>query len=99
MAHSATNLGRTEAIDAPDKGVGVTLSVPLRNRPAQADQARSQMEYRQAEMRLQQLYTQTRIQVVNQQYALTNDRASTVAAQAARDYQAQAQRVEEHALS
>ena len=75
---------------APDKGVGLTLNVPLRNRPAQADQARSQMEYRQAQMRLQQLYTQTRIQVVNQQYALTNDRASTVAAQAARDYQAQA---------
>ena len=75
---------------APDKGVGVSLQVPLRNRPAQADQARSQMEYRQAQMRLQQLYTQTRIQVINQQYALTNDRASTVAAQAARDYQAQA---------
>ncbi len=75
---------------APDKGVGVTLSIPIRNRPAQADQARSQMEYRQAEMRLQQLYTQTRIQVINQQYALTNDRASVVAAQAARDYQAQA---------
>ncbi len=75
---------------APDKGVGVTLNVTIRNRAAQADQARSQMEYRQAEMRLQQLYTQTRIQVVNQQYALTNDRASVVAAQSARDYQNQA---------
>ncbi len=75
---------------APDKGVGVTLNVIIRNRTAQADQARSQMEYRQAQMRLQQLYTQTRIQVVNQQYALTNDRASYVASQAARDFQAQA---------
>jgi outer membrane protein len=74
---------------APDKGVGVNINVTLRNRTAQADQARSQMEYRQTEMRLQQLYTQLRIQVTNQQYALTNDRAQVVAAQAARDYAAQ----------
>ena len=75
---------------APDYGVGASLQVPIRNRPAQADQARSQMEYRQAQMRLQQLYTQTRIQVINGQFALTNDRSSVVAAQASRDYQAQA---------
>jgi outer membrane protein len=75
--------------NAPDKGVGVNINVTLRNRTAQADQARSQMEYRQTEMRLQQLYTQIRIQVINQQYALTNDRAQVLAAQAARDYAAQ----------
>jgi outer membrane protein len=74
---------------APDKGVGVNMTVTLRNRTAQADQARSQMEYRQSQMRLQQLYTQIRIQVINQQYALTNDRAQVVAAQAARDFAAQ----------
>ena len=33
------------------------------------------MEYRQAELRLEQLYTQIRMQVVNAQFALTNDRA------------------------
>ncbi len=75
---------------APDKGVGATLSIPIRNRAAQADQVRSQMEYRQAQMRLQQIYTQTRIQVINGQFALTNDRATVVAAQASRDYLAQA---------
>jgi outer membrane protein len=74
---------------APDKGVGVNVNVTLRNRTAQADQARSQMEYRQSQMRLQQLYTQIRIQVINQQYALTNDRAQVQAAQAARDFAAQ----------
>ena len=74
---------------APDKGVGVNINVTLRNRTAQADQARSQMEYRQTEMRIQQLYDQIRIQVTNQQYALTNDRAQVEAAQAARDYAAQ----------
>ena len=47
------------------------------------------MEYRQSQMRLQQLYTQIRIQVINAQYALTNDRAQVAAAQAARDYAAQ----------
>jgi outer membrane protein TolC len=47
------------------------------------------MEYRQTQMRLQQLYTQLRIQVINGQYALTNDRASVNAAQASRDYAAQ----------
>lgn len=73
----------------PDKAVGVNITIPLRNRIAQADQARSQMEYRQSQMRLQQLYTQVRIQVINQQYALTNDRAQVQAAQASRDYATQ----------
>jgi outer membrane protein TolC len=58
----------------------------LRNRTAQADQARSQMELRQSEMRLQQLYTQIRIQIINGRYALTNDRAQVDAAQAQHDY-------------
>jgi outer membrane protein TolC len=44
------------------------------------------MEYRQSQMRLQQLYTQTRINVINGQYALTNDRAQVQAAQASRDF-------------
>jgi len=74
---------------APDKGIGLSLTIPIRNRTAQADQARSQMEYRQAQMRLQQLYTQIRIEVINGQYALTNDRASLTAAISARDYNAQ----------
>jgi outer membrane protein TolC len=74
---------------APNKGVGINVTIPIRNRTAQADQARSQMEYRQAQMRLQQLYTQIRIEVINAQYALTNDRAQLTAAQSARDYNAQ----------
>lgn len=74
---------------SPDKGIGVNITIPIRNRTAQADQARSQMEYRQSQMRLQQLYTQIRIQVINGQYALTNDRAQVQAAQAARDFAAQ----------
>lgn len=82
----------------PDKGVGVSINIPLRNRIAQADQARSQMEYRQSQMRLQQLYTQIRILVINGQFALTNDRAQVQAAQAARDYAAQSLDAEQKKL-
>jgi outer membrane protein len=73
----------------PDKGVGVNVTIPIRNRTAQAEQARSVLEYRQAEMRLQQLYVQIRIQVLNAQFALTNDRAQVLANSALRDYNRQ----------
>ena len=74
---------------APDKGVGFSLNIPLRNRAAQADQARSLIEYRQAEMHLEQLYTQIHMQVVNAQIALANDRELVKASIAARDYNQQ----------
>lgn len=74
---------------ASDKGAGFNLSIPIRNREAQAVQERSLMEYRQAELRLEQLYTQIRMQVVNALYALTNDRAAVHAAEAARNYNQQ----------
>jgi outer membrane protein TolC len=73
----------------PDKGAGVNVNITLRNRVAQADQERSQLEFRQAQMKLAQLYVQIRIQVINAQYALTQDRASVEAAKAAREYQTQ----------
>jgi len=91
----ATAFGNLFNGSAPDKGVGVNINITLRNRTAQADQARSQMEYLQSQMRLQQLYAQIRIQVMNQQFAVTSDRARVVAAQAARDYAAQSLEAEE----
>ena len=84
-----TVAGRLFNSSAPDKGLGFTLNIPITNRTAQATQARSLMEYRQAELRLEQLYTQIRMQVVNQKYALTNDRAAVQAAQAAANYDQQ----------
>jgi len=90
-----TVLGNTLGNNSPDYGVGVNLQIPLRNRTAQADQVRSQMEYRQSQMRLQQLYTQIRIQVINNVYALTNDRAAVQSAQSARDYAAQSLEAEQ----
>ncbi len=70
----------------PDKAAGFTLNIPIRNRVAQAEQARSLLEYRQAELQLEQRYTQIRMQVVNAQFALTNDRAQVLASRAAQDY-------------
>jgi outer membrane protein TolC len=74
---------------SPDKGVTFNLTIPLGNKYAQSVQARSLMEYRQAELRLEQLYTQIRMQVVNAQSALLNDRALVQAAITARDYNKQ----------
>jgi outer membrane protein len=68
---------------APDKGLGVTLNIPLRNRDAQANQVRAELEYRQAQMRLQQIENQIRIEVRNAQFTLQQNRASVAAAKAA----------------
>lgn len=73
----------------PDKGVGVNVSIPIRNRIARAQEERAELEYRQAQMRLQQLYIQIRIQVINGQFALTNDRAAVQAALAAQQFNRQ----------
>jgi outer membrane protein len=83
---------------SPDKGVGFNFQVPIRNRTAQADQARSLIEYRQAEMHLEQLYTQIRMQVTAQQYALANDRAQVQASIAAEDYAQQSLDAEQKKL-
>ncbi len=70
---------------APDYFVGLNLSIPLRNRVAKADQFRSELEYRQSELRLEQLKKQIRIEVRNAQYALEQSRARVDAARKARD--------------
>ena len=73
----------------PNKGVEFNMNIPIRNRPAQATEARSQIEYRQEQMRLQQLYMQIRMNVISEQYALTNDRAAVTAAEATEQYNQQ----------
>jgi outer membrane protein TolC len=68
---------------APDKGLGLSLNIPIRNRAAQSQQIRSELEYRQAQMRLQQIENQIRIEVRNAQFAVQQNRASVESAQAA----------------
>jgi outer membrane protein TolC len=71
---------------APDKGAGFNLTIPIRNRVLQAQQAQALIEYRQAELRLEQLYTQIRTSVVSALFALTNDRAQVNSSIVARNY-------------
>jgi outer membrane protein len=78
-------LGQLFDSSHPDKGAGISINIPLRNRTAQANQIRSQLEYRQAQLRLQQVENEIRIEVRNAQFALQQNRASVAAAQAAVD--------------
>jgi outer membrane protein TolC len=79
-------LGNLVNSSSPDKGAGISLTIPIRNRAAQANQVRSQLEYRQAEMRLQQLYNTVNIQVRNAAFAVQQDTARVQAAQSSREY-------------
>ena len=71
---------------SPDKGMGLQLNIPLRNRAAQALQIRSELEYRQLQMALQQTENRISIEVRNAQFGVEQNRASVAAAQAAVDY-------------
>jgi outer membrane protein len=70
----------------PDKGAFISLSVPLRNRVAQANQIRSELEYRQNQLNLQQQKNQISLQVRNAAFALQQARAGVESARAARDF-------------
>ena len=81
--------------NSPDYAVGLSLSIPLRNRGAQADQIRSQLEFRQAQLHLLQLQNQIGIEVRNAQYALLQNRSRVETARKARDLAQQSFDIEE----
>jgi len=83
---------------APDKGVGISLSIPILNRTAQANEVRSELELRQAQVRLQQLENQVRIEVRNAQFDVQQNRASVDAAQAAVNLARQTREAEQKKL-
>ena len=78
-------LGNAFNNSSPDYYIGFNLNIPIRNRVAKADQYRSELEYRQSELRREQLRKQIRIEVRNAQYALEQTTARVGAAQKARD--------------
>ena len=71
---------------APDKGIGLQVNIPVRNRAAQALQIRSELEYRQAQMALQQTENRISIEVRNAQFGVEQNRASVASAQATVDF-------------
>lgn len=90
-----STLGQLFDSTASDKGVSVSLTIPIRNRAAQATQIRSQLESRQSEYLIQQLQNLIRMQVKNAQFGLQQSRATVDAAQAAVDLARQSLDVEQ----
>jgi outer membrane protein len=73
----------------PDYFVELNLSIPLRNRAAQATNQRAVLTQRQIEAQLQQLRNAAVLDVRNTYIALTQDRAQVQAASKARELQQQ----------
>lgn len=70
---------------APQYEVGLNLNITLRNREAKADQYRTELEYRQAQVYLEEKKKQIRIEVRNARYALEQGASRVGAARKARD--------------
>ncbi len=82
----ASTLNQLINSTAPDKGAGLQLNIPLRNRAAQAVQIRSELEYRQSQMALQQTENRVSIEVRQAQFAVEQNQASVASAKAAVEY-------------
>ncbi len=70
---------------APEYQVGLQLTIPLRNRIAKADQYRTELEYRQAQVYAEELKKRIHIEVRNARYALEQGASRVDAARKARD--------------
>ncbi len=82
----------------PDKGVGVNILIPLRNRQTQADNVRSELEYHQAQLSLLQTENTIALQVRQAQFAMQQNYVGLQAAVAARDFAAQSLDAEQKKL-
>jgi outer membrane protein len=71
----------------PTYEIGVQVTVPIRNRIAEADLARDELQLRQSQVRLRQLQNQARLEVEDAVIAMRRARASYDAAVQARRYQ------------
>jgi outer membrane protein TolC len=70
---------------SPEYQVGMTLSIPLRNRQAKADQFRAVLQYRQSQISSEQQQKTILFDVRNSKFALEQRKANVDAAQKARD--------------
>jgi outer membrane protein TolC len=89
----------TSMNEHPTYFVGFNFNIPIRNRAAQADQIRSELEYRQAQVRIQQLQNQIGVDVRNARFAVQQNRARVDAASKQRDYAAQVLDAEQKKLA
>jgi outer membrane protein TolC len=68
----------------PTYGIGVQVTLPLRNRIAGSDMARDELQLRQSQIRLRQLQNQARLEIQDALIAMRRSRASYEAAVQAR---------------
>lgn len=64
----------------PTYGIGLQVTLPLKNRVAEADLARDELQVKQSEIRLRQLQNQARLEVQDALIAMTRARAAYDAA-------------------
>jgi outer membrane protein TolC len=83
------SLRAVKDFDFPTYAVAVTLTIPIRNRAAQAENTSALLQQRQAETRLRQLQNTVVVEVRNAQIALEQSRARVEAAVKSRELQEQ----------
>ena len=71
-----TVLSQLLARNFPDYGIGFQLNIPLRNRAAQADLIRDQLNYRQQQINDRKLINNIKLNVLNARIALQQARAA-----------------------
>jgi outer membrane protein len=88
-------LGQIFRRNYPTYAVGLQLTIPVRNRIAQADIARDELQIRQSQIRLQQLRKQARLEVEDALVAVRRSRAAYEAAVQSRMLQEQSLEMEQ----
>jgi outer membrane protein len=94
-----TALGEVFRRNFPTYGVGLQLTLPLRNRVAQADAVRDELQVRQAQVRRQQLQDQVSLEVADAEESLLQARAAYEASVEARRLQEQSVNVEQQTFA
>ncbi len=90
-----TTLGQIFKNDFPTYSIGIQLTLPVRNRVAQADAARDELQMRQTQVRRQQFEDQIRLEVADAYVAMQQAWAAYQAAVQSRVLQEQSVRIEQ----
>jgi outer membrane protein TolC len=90
--------GQIGRFEFPEYAFGITLTIPLLNRSAQADDVRAKLELRQSETELQRTRNQIRLEVRNALIGVTQARAQAESARKALDLSRQTLDAEQRKL-
>ena len=81
--------------DYPTYSIGLNLTLPIRNRQAESDLARDQLQLRQTQIRNKQLENQVRVQVEDALISIQRTKAAYEASQESRKLQEQSLEIEQ----